>query len=142
MNDLPFKVYLAAKYDLRDEMREHRERLKEVGIEVTSRWLDEQGSLDGNMDDKDEEFYSATARVDLEDVLAATFIIFFAEDPRVGVPRGGRHVEFGYALALNKPIAVIGPRENIFHHLTYAGIRHFTSLEAFIKEFKKNVLGE
>jgi nucleoside 2-deoxyribosyltransferase len=136
-----FKVYLAAKYDRRDEMRKHRERLKEVGIEVTSRWLDEQGSLEGNMDEKDDEFYIKTAQVDLEDVCAATFLIFFAEDPRVGVRRGGRHVEFGYALALGIPIAVVGPRENIFHHIPRR-VKHFDSLETFIKEFKTNVLGE
>ena len=136
-----FKVYLAAKYDRRDEMREHRERLKEVGIAVTSRWLDEQGSLDGNMDDKDEEFYIETANVDLEDVCAANCLIFFAEDPRVGVRRGGRHVEFGYAYALGKPVHVIGCKENVFHYLE--GVYHYSSLDEFIKEYREDFyLGE
>lgn len=31
--------------------------------------------------------------------------------------RGGRHVEFGVAVASCKRLVVIGPRENIFHHL-------------------------
>lgn len=31
--------------------------------------------------------------------------------------RGGRHVEFGMALALGKRVIVVGPRENVFHLL-------------------------
>jgi nucleoside 2-deoxyribosyltransferase len=134
------KVYLAAQFARRDEMRGHRSTLESVGITVTSRWLDEEGSLDGSMDDKTEEFYIKTAYIDLEDVRAARCLIFFAEDPKIGIKRGGRHVEFGYALALGIPIAVIGPKENIFHHCH--GIGHFDSLETFIKEYKMHVLGE
>ncbi len=28
---------------------------------------------------------------------------------------GGRHVEFGYALAKGKPIVLVGPQRNVFH---------------------------
>ena len=31
--------------------------------------------------------------------------------------RGGRHVEFGLALAAGKRLCIVGPRENIFHFL-------------------------
>lgn len=33
------------------------------------------------------------------------------------ISRGGRHVEFGMALAMDKRLVVVGPRENVFHLL-------------------------
>jgi nucleoside 2-deoxyribosyltransferase len=133
------RTYLAAQYARRDELREYVATLANIGIEVTSRWLDEKGSLDGNMDDKNEEFYIETSNIDIADIDRADMMIFFAEDPTVGIKRGGRHVEFGYAWAMHKPIAIIGPKENVFHYLE--GVEHFDSLEEFINEWNKNFAG-
>ena len=44
--------------------------------------------------------------------------------------RGGRHVEFGMAIAAQKRIVVIGPRENIFHWLPM--IEQFDTFDAFM----------
>ncbi len=44
--------------------------------------------------------------------------------------RGGRHVEFGYALGLGKLMFIIGPRETVFHHLDE--VRHFDTSEEFL----------
>ena len=41
----------------------------------------------------------------------------FAEQPRETNTRGGRHVEFGLAVADEKRIILVGPRENVFHFL-------------------------
>jgi hypothetical protein len=121
------KVYLAARYDRRDELREHRKVLNSLNIYVTSRWLDEQEPLNSQMGQHSEEFYIETARVDLEDVDAADTIIFFSENPLEGFRRGGRHVEYGYALKGGKNIVVVGPRENVFHY--GIGATHFDSFE-------------
>ena len=44
-------------------------------------------------------------------------LIAFSEEPRaLNASRGGRHVEFGIALALGKKVAVVGPRGK---HLPY-----------------------
>jgi nucleoside 2-deoxyribosyltransferase len=124
------KVYIAGRYSRRDSFRELRDELRRMGHEVTSRWLDtdwpveERGSSAAPP-----EYREKYATLDLEDVEAADMVVSFTEEPRSG-GRGGRHVEYGYALALrrmaftvyrgNPPspvrIVVIGQRENLFHH--------------------------
>lgn len=131
------KVYLAARYARRNELREYRTQLEALGIHVTSRWLDENEPLDGNMTHKEDTWYTHTAFVDLEDIDYADAIIFFAEDPLIGWVRGGRHVEFGYAIAKFKLIHIIGPKENVFHHLTMPyRIRHYNNIDEFIEGYK------
>lgn len=123
------RIYLAARYSRRDEMRIVANELDRKGFEVTSRWLYEDASLNSKLGDHSSEFYRQTAQIDIEDITDADTIVFFAEDPHVGVPRGGRHVEFGYAYAAGKRMVVIGEPENIFHYLTdvyvYPTIREF-----------------
>lgn len=75
---------------------------------------------------------------DLEDIAAADGFLFFAEDPQIGIPRGGRHVEFGLALALAKVVEVIGPSENIFHLLP--DVVHFASFEDWLAVKIKEVV--
>jgi hypothetical protein len=44
------------------------------------------------------------------------------------IPRAGRHVEFGYALAREKRMIVVGDvKENIFHYLPQ--VKHFATFE-------------
>lgn len=86
------------------------------------------------------------AQDDLEDVTAADLLIAFTERPRdplsqadvdeasakagdpvmltallniaaKGASRGGRHVELGLAMGLDKRVVVCGPAENVFHLL-------------------------
>lgn len=58
------------------------------------------------------------AQHDWDDVMAADVVISFTEQPRTaGGSRGGRHVEFGAALAAGKRCIVVGWRENVFHCL-------------------------
>lgn len=110
-------VYLAARYGRRDELRTCAEQLERTGIRVTSTWLKETASLSIHMRDVPEEEIREIAITDIRDIETAEAIVFFAEDQDKQPPRGGRHVEFGYALAKGKEIHVIGDRENVFHHL-------------------------
>ena len=128
-------VYLASMYQRRDEMCIYADILNRNGFYVTSRWLQEQEPVDSQMGDHSDEFYYQTSEDDLEDVADADFVIFFAETPETGTTRGGRHVEFGYALALNIPVIVVGPKENVFHYNDL--VAHFDSFEdalAYSKE--------
>lgn len=122
------RIYLAARYS-RDEMRIVANELNRLGFTVTSRWLFEDKPLNTHLGDDSPEFYRRTAQVDIEDITDADTIVFFSEDPKIGTPRGGRHVEFGYAYAAGKKMVVIGEPENIFHYLTdvyvYPTIREF-----------------
>lgn len=125
------KVYLAGRYARRNEFRLLRIPLHQAGIEVTSRWLDEQHALSGHTKDLDVTERTLTALKDVEDIKGSDAMLFFAEDPNAQPPRGGRHVEFGMALALNKPIYVIGAEENIFHF--YPDVKHFATFQEFLQ---------
>jgi hypothetical protein len=123
------RLYLSGMYAKRDIFKEYAKKLEDLGITVTSRWLTEDKPLNTKIGDDTEEFYRETADIDLEDIDSADGILFFAEDPHVGIPRGGRHVEFGYALAKGRIMYTIGPKENIFHFLPR--VWNFKTLEEF-----------
>lgn len=112
-------------------MRDYAKMIERAGIKVTSSWLDEPYAPNMTMDQCTQAFLRYTAKVDLQDIWRSSAVLFFSEDPTIGIPRGGRHVEFGYALGLGIPIYVIGPRENIFHYLP--SIECFDSLEDFLE---------
>jgi hypothetical protein len=123
------KVYIAGRYSRRDELKDLSLKLEAMGIGVTSRWLNEKEPLEGGMDSKPGEWYRETAIVDLEDIDRADGILLFSEDPKVGIPRGGRQVEFGYAIGTGKQLHIIGPFENIFHFLP--SVRHYDDIYDF-----------
>ena len=98
------KIYFAARWERRDEIRELVR-----GLPTTSRWLSQEVGASG----------------DLDDIRVADCLCLFTE--KGPFPRGGRMVEFGYALALGKRMIVIGPDENIF---TGIAERYDTFLDA------------
>ena len=131
------KFYLAARYARRDELKGYAAALEAIkGVEVTSRWLQEEAPLDSNMGDHKIEFYKDTAAIDIEDIDRAHAVVFFSEDPLVGVPRGGRHFEMGYAHAKGKSVYVIGVKENVFHYR--ARVYHYDTFEKFLKVIKSS----
>lgn len=121
------KVYLAAQYSQKDLLRTYAEELRAAGITVTSRWLEEPHGPNVTLDEIDEEQLRYYADMDFEDVVRADTLVFFAQDPNTAIKRGGRHVEFGIAMALRKTIFVVGPRENIFHYRF--GVIHYSGWE-------------
>lgn len=118
------KVYLAARYDHRKVLCDYRKDLQTIeGIEVTSRWLDGFHTLEAGLDDHSNAAVPVTtrreaAKQDWADVLASDVLVFFCEPEDSDSKRGGRHVEFGAALALGKRVLTVGRhRENVFHEL-------------------------
>lgn len=116
------QVYLAARFDHRDKLKTYREELQNVGVGVTSRWLDKHGQ--GERDDSTNghvvytsEALAKCALEDVEDIKSCDVFVTFTEKPSVGYTSGGRHVEFGIALNTDKRIVIVGPRENVFHEL-------------------------
>ena len=104
------KVYIAARYDRRVELRPLAERLKLLGHEVTSRWL---------WDGEEGKTIQDAAVMDMEDVREADWLIFIGE-PRGSKNRGGgRWFEFGAAWALGKHcVAVLDVSEDLGGHGT------------------------
>jgi hypothetical protein len=104
------RIYLAARFDRSAEMRDVAGQLARAGHFVTSRWIYGRQNCP--------DLVSATE--DIEDLTSADCLVSFTEYPVQAAPwaaRGGRHVEFGVALAARLRLCIVGPRENIFHHL-------------------------
>lgn len=125
-------VYLAARYSRHPEMQGYAEQLRAVGFTITSRWINgsHQVMLNGEplgpereaMFESDHESMEAQRREfaqhDWDDLMAADIVVSFTEQPRTaGGSRGGRHVEFGAALAAGKRCIIVSWRENVFHCL-------------------------
>ena len=101
-------IYLAARYSRHPEMQGYAADLRAMGHEVTSRWIlgDHELRSDGQ---SDTDWWAVRwAQEDWEDLLLASVVVSFTEAPGnvPGRARGGRHVEFGAALALRKLPAV------------------------------------
>ena len=107
------RVYIAARYERREEMVLRARELEAIGAVSTATWLNgEHEALDnapgfGGM-------ASVFAHEDVKDIAQSHWLALFTDPP--GTPsRGGRHTEFGIAFALSCALAVIGEPENVFH---------------------------
>jgi hypothetical protein len=108
-------IYLAANYERRLEIAEYAKLLYEDGHIVTSRWLTGEG------EQRSEEW---CAEQDLRDLAKSNCQINFT----TGEPsRGGRQVEFGYGIALEHRLVLVGPREHVFHHIQ--GVEQYNTFE-------------
>lgn len=108
------KMYLAAAFPRHAEVNGYRRDLEAMGHFVTSRWHDSiyrHGSLAD--EDATDDVIRSWAVDDMSDLLAADAVISFTGAQELS--RGGRHVEFGIALATGKTLVIIGNRENVFH---------------------------
>jgi len=112
------KIYFSARYSRLPELQGYAKELELLGHIVTSRWVEGQpqhfdrDSLEpGNRD-------AATAHLasSLGDLTTSDAVVSFTEEPGVQT-LGGRHVELGVAIAMDKPVFVIGPVENLFYLL-------------------------
>ena len=120
------KIYLAGRYGRREELCTYAEDLRAIGHSVDASWLlgDSQAHT-GAAEVEAAEISTPMvagpfALDDYNDVWVADMLIAFSETARSAFSsRGGRHVEFGMALATRKKMIVVGPRENIFHTLPW-----------------------
>ena len=122
------KVYLAAPYSAKDQIKKYDAELRAAGVNVVSSWLDEIHPPTTQMHDLSHEEHQQYAIQDVKDVQAADILVFFT-DPTKTIIRAGRHVEFGIAVQRRIPIYVVGEDfENIFHHLPR--VTHFESWDS------------
>lgn len=111
------KVYLAARYSRKNEIAAYAQELKSMGFEVTSTWTEETHATNVQLTDITPATHAEYSQRDISEIDAADMMVFFSESPTEPHVRGGRHVEFGYALAIGLDILIVGPAENIFHYL-------------------------
>jgi hypothetical protein len=135
------KIYFAAAYCRRLELLPHRYAAQCAGFAVVSRWLDGTRQVPGDDGASplrgkpgDAELAKMRARFaheDLEEVISADLLIAFTEPAGSGRPRGGRHVELGMAIGLERMVWIVGHRENIFCWLP--GVRFFSGWPAVLR---------
>jgi nucleoside 2-deoxyribosyltransferase len=101
------KIYIAAPYPCRNQCIQVMKDLEALGHTITSRWLK-----------SPDELADEHARKDLADVAEADVLLALNYAGWEDKGTGGRHVEFGYAIALGKRIVLVGLRSNIFHYLS------------------------
>ncbi|MBI4029150.1 MAG: nucleoside 2-deoxyribosyltransferase [Candidatus Blackburnbacteria bacterium] len=107
-------VYLSSRYKDYRYLQKIREVLNKEGIDVTSQWIYGGQEATAKCGDQEKCRY---ANQDLTDLYAADVLVIWSLPKNFGKGTGGRHVELGIALALDKPIILVGKRENIFHWL-------------------------
>lgn len=126
------KVYLAGRFSKRHVLQQIGDVLVAEGHEIVSRWS-LRGSDHQIPQGKSKQASDAERRrfaiEDCEDVAKADWVVSLMEEPR-NDSRGGRHVEFGFALALGIRNTIIGPRETVFHHLPE--VEHFETIDDFL----------
>lgn len=124
------KVYLAAPYAARSQIKGYADELEQIGYKVTATWLNETheigaGTVAAATDLPDSEV-DAHARQDMKDIDRSQLFIAFTGDVCDFVggtsTSGGRHVETGYAIANKVPVIVVGEPENVFHRLSYVHV--------------------
>lgn len=130
------KIYLAAQYSWRDQLKIYAKQLEQLGHEVVSTWLRERKDAAIDLNDCSDRFLKEHAQIDFDDVQEADCIISFTIDPTTTSKRGGRHVEFGLGYAQGKKMILCGPRENIFHYLD--NVIQCDTFDDVIKYLEKN----
>ena len=102
-------VYLSARHLRSPELNEAKAALEKAGLEVTSTWLS------GTRPPSDVTDPNWLARVSREDIERADVYVLLGDERG---DSGHRHVEFGIATALGKPIIVVAAEpENLWQRL-------------------------
>ena len=122
------KVYLAASWSRQAEMKKLSSELIALGIEVTSRWLEEK---EAERPEDRAKHNRENALQDVNDVRAADILVRFTDEfvkfdnpellqnmlVRAHLATGGRMFECGLAWAEGKTIVVVGGAQNVFDML-------------------------
>lgn len=115
------RVYLCAAFSRQAEMQTYAAVLRGYGLLVVARWLH------ASPDDQTSPVLQRAAAIECcEDLAQVDTVIAFSEPQGSGYWSGGRHAEIGYALALRRPVILVGPVENVFHR--HPGVTQVSSL--------------
>ena len=102
------KIYLASPFEKQAGMKTLADSLTHAGYTITSKWLTE---------DETAAQHAALAWRDVQDINEADVVVVNNPTDFFHAGTGGRHVEFGYALAMHKPLILLGRPSNVFHYL-------------------------
>lgn len=112
-----FKVYLAASWSRKNEIRGYIPLFDKYGIKVQSQWLFERAAATAKIHEVDDQYILDATMDDLDDIEQVDALILFSngyDSKNVG---GGRFFEAGIAFARNKPVITVGEPEMIFQKM-------------------------
>ena len=118
--------YLAAKYDYRTEVLKVAALLMLAGHTVKAEWLTGVHHEGGVGEPQD------WAKQDLADIDTATHVVVFNLPTDEPEPSTGRNIEYGYALAKDKFVIVVGEGESIFFDLAHG---RFNTIDDFLGNY-------
>lgn len=120
------KIYLCAQFKEQALMMQWAEQLINAGHIVTSRWLGATEEVTNSPSAHN------AADIDLNDIDNSEVVISKTLNRGDLFTGGGRHIEFGYALAKGKRLINIGGFESVFH----SQAETFTTIEEVIECLK------
>lgn len=117
------RIYLAASFNARPQMRDLRDQLVAKGYTVTSRWLDVELSND------DPTKLAEQACWCLNDIGHSDLVAIFTAPESTA---GGLHVEHGVAISQCKDRVLVGPIVNLFDAFTADDYPVFPDAESWL----------
>ena len=130
-------IYLAAQFHLKEDIRLRKDELLKLRYPVISTWTEEKMHGTVSLKDVGLDYLMEHARKDLREIDECDLLVLFTVDPDEYTRRGGRHFESGYAVGVGKQLVIIGPSENIFHHLI--GVDVYETWEQFLGTLESGV---
>ena len=134
------RLYLAASYSRKEEIRKIADELIAMGFKVRARWLYEP---DAQLSPSTRyEFLRSRAEIDVEDVMACEVLVRFSDDlsaPTVPshLATGSRMFEMGLAWANSKPVVVVGGNQCVFDYLnSITHVKDVGELKTFLEEYQ------
>lgn len=125
-------IYLGASWPQRETMRNVADHLRAIGHTCTSTWIHSESPTGMDATDvcNDPDRARKGGARDLSDIIYADMVAIFTDVPS---STGGFHVEYGFALGLGKPVAIVGPQPNVFYALHRINITHHKDAVAFFR---------
>ena len=117
-------VYIAHNYGAREMLKSLViPAIESKGLKVSSRWILEDMSTCPRL---------TCANADIADLRKADILLFFSSDYN-SKPGRGKHVELGYALALDKIVVLVGENFDACVFYSLPEIVTFSNLELALK---------
>jgi hypothetical protein len=138
------RIYLAAAFSRKEEIRKIAEELVALGINVQARWLYEPECPAKPAETDRFVFMCERAEIDEEDVLAADVLVRFSDDlntpsemVEARLATGARMVEMGMARVNGAKLIVVGGHQCVFDYWReVTHINDVTELKTYLLAFK------
>jgi nucleoside 2-deoxyribosyltransferase len=130
---IPLKVYVAARFTRKDEVAALAMRIERAGAVVCTDWFLE---AESDLHELSDDVRQSRAERDISHVRNCDILVMLAG----GGARGGRHFEFGFAMALGIPCWIVGEREHIFHWLPWVEV--FDSADEMLSALREEAQKE